>query len=64
LRQNPYAKKLQTQFVSTEKLHKKLLYEKAARKILLKLTPGGRNWQLICAWHKQQQQVLTFYSPV
>ena len=31
LRQNPFAKKLQTQIVSTEKLHKKLSYEKAAR---------------------------------
>jgi hypothetical protein len=29
--QNPIAKKLQTQIVSTEKLHKKLSYEKAAR---------------------------------
>jgi hypothetical protein len=40
LRQNPFAKKLQTQIVSGEKLGKKLLYEKAARKILVKLTPG------------------------
>jgi len=39
LRQNPFAKKLQTQIVSTEKLCKKLSYEKAARKILVKLTP-------------------------
>jgi hypothetical protein len=40
LRHNPFTKKLQTQIVSTSKLHKKLLYEKAARKILVKLTPG------------------------
>jgi hypothetical protein len=38
LRQNPFAKKLQTQIVSTEKLRKKLLHEKAARKILVQLT--------------------------
>jgi hypothetical protein len=36
--QNPFAKKLQTQIVSTEKLCKKLLYEKAAHKILVQLT--------------------------
>jgi hypothetical protein len=41
LRQNPFAKKLQTQIVSTQKLHKKLLYKKAARKILVKWTPEG-----------------------
>ncbi len=40
LRQNPIAKKLQTQIVSTYKLRKKPLYEKAAHKILVKLTPG------------------------
>ena len=40
LHQNPFAKKLQTQIVSTEKLCMKLLYEKAARKILAKLTPS------------------------
>jgi hypothetical protein len=33
--QNPFAKKLQTQIVSTQKLRKKLLYKKAARKILV-----------------------------
>jgi hypothetical protein len=37
---NPFAKKLQTQIVSTQKLHKKHLYEKAAHKILVKLTLG------------------------
>jgi hypothetical protein len=36
---NPFAKNLQTQIVSTLKLRKKLLYEKAARKILVTLTP-------------------------
>jgi hypothetical protein len=41
LRQNPFAEKLQTQIVCTVKLHKKLLYKKAARKILVKLTPDG-----------------------
>jgi hypothetical protein len=47
LRQNPFAKKLQNQFVSTQKLRKKLSYEKAARKMMVKLTPAGRctsNW--------------------
>jgi hypothetical protein len=39
--QYPFVKKLQTQIVSTEKLHKKLSYENAARKILVKLTPGS-----------------------
>jgi hypothetical protein len=33
LHQNPFAKKLQTQIVSIEKLRKKLSYEKAARKL-------------------------------
>ncbi len=41
LRQNPFAKKLQNQIVSTYKVCKKLSYEKAARKILVKLAPGG-----------------------
>ncbi len=41
LHQNPLAKKLQTQIVSIEKLRKKLSYEKAACKLLVKLTPGG-----------------------
>jgi hypothetical protein len=34
LHQNPFAKKLHTQIVSTLKLLKKLLYEKAARQII------------------------------
>ncbi len=38
LHQNPFAKKLQTQIVSTKKLHKKLSYKKAAHKMLVKLT--------------------------
>jgi hypothetical protein len=38
--QNPFAKKLQTQIVSTQKLHKTLSYKKAAHKIMVKLTPG------------------------
>jgi hypothetical protein len=38
LRQNPFAIKLQTQIVSTLKAHKELWYEKAACKILVKLT--------------------------
>jgi len=38
--QNPFTKKLQTQIESTEKLCKKLSYEKAAGKILVKLTQG------------------------
>ena len=40
LRQNPFTKKLQIQIVSTQKLRKILSYEKAARKILVKLPPG------------------------
>ena len=39
LRQNPCAKKVQTYNVSTKKLLKTLSYEKAARKMLMKLTP-------------------------
>jgi hypothetical protein len=38
--QNPFAKKLQTQIVCAQKLRKKLSYEKASRKVLVKLTPG------------------------
>jgi hypothetical protein len=38
LRQNPFAKKLQTQIVSTLKVRKELWYEKAACNVLLKLT--------------------------
>jgi len=38
LRQNPFAKKLQTHIVSTYKVHKELGYEKAVCKILVKLT--------------------------
>jgi hypothetical protein len=41
LRPNPFAKKLQTQIVSTLKLRKTLVYEKAAHKILVKLTTDG-----------------------
>jgi hypothetical protein len=41
---NPFAKKLQTQMVSTQNLRKNLLYEKAARKILEKLTQGGNEF--------------------
>jgi hypothetical protein len=41
LRQNPFAKKIQTQIASTLKLRKKLSYKKAAHKILVKLTPDG-----------------------
>jgi hypothetical protein len=44
LRQNPSAKKYQTLIVSTSKLCKILLYEKAAGKILVKLTPGLHYW--------------------
>jgi hypothetical protein len=47
LRPNPFAKKLQTQIVSTKSCTKKHLYEKDAHKMLVKLTPGGKNWHLI-----------------
>ena len=40
-----FAKKLQTQTVSTEKLRKTLLYEKAAHKKLVKLAPGTMQTQ-------------------
>jgi hypothetical protein len=40
LRQFPFFKKLQTQTVSTEKLQKINLYEKAACKMFVKLTIG------------------------
>ncbi len=40
LRLNPFAKNLQTLVVSILKRRKKLLYEKAARKKMVKLTPG------------------------
>ncbi len=40
LRPNPFAKKLPTQIVSPKKLLKKLLYEKATCKILVKMTPA------------------------
>jgi len=35
-----FAKKTQSQTVISEKLRKALLYEKGARKMLMKLTPG------------------------
>jgi len=38
LRQNPFAKKLQTQSVITKKVRNELWYERAACKILVKLT--------------------------
>jgi len=40
LRQNYFAKKLQSQTVSGEKLQKTLMYKKAACKKLVKFTPG------------------------
>jgi hypothetical protein len=49
LHQNPFTKKLQTQIVSTHKLRKKLSYEKAACKILVKLTPGACTINLFTA---------------
>jgi hypothetical protein len=48
LRQNPFAKNLQTQIVSTLKLRKKLFYKKADPKILLKLTPGQIGTAHLC----------------
>ena len=41
--QFPLAKKLQTQTVNTEKLHKTLLDEKTDRKMSVKLTPSSLN---------------------
>jgi hypothetical protein len=61
LHQNPFTKKLQTQILSTQKLHKNLLYEKAARKILVKLIPAclgqhGTNRNApICVHHQGLQ---------
>jgi len=43
LRQYSFAKKLQSQNVSREKLRKALLYKKGARKMLMKLTPECKN---------------------
>ena len=40
-RQYSFAKKIPTQTVSREKLLKSILYEKDARKMLVKLTPVG-----------------------
>jgi hypothetical protein len=40
LRQYFFAKKLQSQIVTREKLHKTLLNKKVEHKMLLKLTPG------------------------
>jgi hypothetical protein len=52
LRQDPFAKKLQTQIVSTQKLRKELWYEKAAHKILVKLTVIPKLFtQLLCAYN-------------
>jgi hypothetical protein len=42
LRQNPFAKKITNPNCKHIKPRKKLLYKKAARKILVKLTPGGK----------------------
>jgi hypothetical protein len=47
MRQNPFVKNLQTQIVRTLKQRKKLLYEKAAHKILVQLTPGQHNCFII-----------------
>jgi hypothetical protein len=44
LHPNPFTKKLQTQIVNNIKAVQKTTYKKAALKILVKLTPGGRNW--------------------
>jgi hypothetical protein len=52
LRQNPFAKKLQTQIVSTEKVCKEFWYEKAACKILVKLTVIQKSFaQLLSAYN-------------
>jgi hypothetical protein len=52
LRQNPFAKKLQTQIVSTLKVRKELWYEKAACKILVKLTGIPKFFaHLLCAYN-------------
>ena len=49
LRWFPFDKKLQTLTVSTEKLQKTLLYEKAGRKMLVKLTPGVNSTNILQA---------------
>ena len=43
MRQFSFAKKIQTYALSREKLLKILVYEKAVRKMLVKLTPGSRS---------------------
>ena len=55
LRQFPFIKKLHTQTISTEKLLKELLYEKAARKLLVKLTlTASPNTKKFLSTHKNQ----------
>ncbi len=48
LRQNPFAKKLQTQILSTEKLRKELWYEKAAR-IIYNIGEIDSHTKVLCA---------------
>jgi hypothetical protein len=55
LHQNTFAKKLQTQIVSKEKLRKKLSYEKGAHKLLVKLT-AEQLWQLILPKRQRRRQ--------
>jgi hypothetical protein len=51
-RQNPFAKKLQTQIVSTLKVHKELWYEKASCRILVRLTVTPKFFaQLLSAYN-------------
>jgi hypothetical protein len=45
--QHSFTKKAQTLNVSTKKLCMKLLYEKVAPKMLVKLTPGHQTYQTI-----------------
>jgi hypothetical protein len=58
LHQNPFAKKLQTQTVSTQKLCKKLWYEKAVHKILVKLTPSDRLYPHYSSEYDSQQMLI------
>jgi hypothetical protein len=54
LHQNPFAKKFQTQIQTHKSCAKKLSYENAAHKILVKLTLGWQSlpWANALAFHK------------
>jgi hypothetical protein len=52
--QYPFAKKLQSQNVTREKLHKALSYEKRRRKMLIKSTPSCLSSSKMSRWCRVQ----------